>query len=80
MAVPQVTLHLKASNHGQESLHAWGAANQVVVEAVNLEDEDMAVLNLCCKAQKLTSGPSLSKILSKKRKEATATDKRNYAQ
>ena len=39
----------------------------------------MAVIHLCFKAQKLTSGPSLSKILSKKRKEASATDLRNYA-
>ena len=47
---------------------------------MDFEDEDMAVINLCFKAQKLTSGPSISKILSKKRKEATATDRRNYAQ
>ena len=47
---------------------------------MDLEDEDMAVINLCFKAQKLASGPSISKILNKTRKEATATDKRNYAQ
>ena len=47
---------------------------------MDLEDEDMAVINLCFKAQNLTSGPSITKILNKKRKEATTTHKRNYAQ
>ena len=47
---------------------------------MDLEDADMVVINLCFKAQKLSLGPSISQILSKKRKEATATDKRNYAQ
>ena len=55
------------------------ASTADIEEIMDFSDEDMAVIHLCFKAQKLTSGPSLSKILSKKRKEASATDLRNYA-
>ena len=55
------------------------ASRADIEEIMDFSDDDMAVIHLCFKAQNLTSGPSLSKILSKKRKEASATDLRNYA-
>ena len=50
-----------------------------IEEQMDFEDEDMDVINLCSKTQKLSSGPSLAKTLAKNRKQAPATDKRNYA-
>ena len=39
------------------------------------------MINFCFKAQRLsTAGPSVAKILAKKRKEASAEDKRHYSQ
>ena len=62
----------------EHKIGKFPASKADVEEIMGLSDDDMAVIHLCFKAQNLTSGPSLSKILSKKRKEASATDLRNY--
>ena len=51
-----------------------------IEEQMDFKDKDLALINLCFEAQKLSSGPSLAKTLANKRKKASATDKRNYAQ
>ena len=51
-----------------------------IEEMMNISDDDMAMISFCFRAQKLTTGPpSIAKTLAKKRKEASETDKRNYA-
>ena len=70
---------LKEIVHKDSRLGKFQAPRSDIQELIDFEDADMAIINLCFKAQKLSSGPSVFKILCKKRKEATATDKRNYA-
>ena len=51
---------LKEVFHKDSKLGKFQAPRADIEEIMELEDEDMAVINLCFKAQKLSSGPSIS--------------------
>ena len=53
------------------------ASRADIKEIMDFEDEDMAMIHLCFKSSGLSTDASATKV--KKRKEATATDKRQFA-
>ena len=52
---------LKEIFHKDYKLGKFPTPRTDIEELMDLEDEDMAVINLCFKAQKLSSGPSNTK-------------------